>query len=256
MDKDQVKTEKRGEAISKEIHEGHRARMMRKLITDSAVLTDCELLEIALYQAIPRANTNPLAHELLARFGNLQAVFSAPPEELILVRGMGEKAVQILLVLGEMFNRLGKREISIPKKFSFDSVKNFFLTYFADKRNEEFMVMFIDKRDSITKTSVTAHGDKNGVNINLTELSKEIGIAQPHAIIVAHNHPSGMPYPSAADDDLTMKINFMLDLAGVRFYDHIVVAGKNYYSYRVEGRMDKLQAQSSFARFSDYLKNE
>ena len=96
----------------------------------------------------------------------------------------------------------------------------------------------------------------NGVAVNLTELSKEIGFAQPYALIVAHNHPSGMPYPSAADDDLTMKINFMLDLAGVRFYDHIVVAGKNYYSYRVEGRMDKLQAKSSFARFSDYIKNE
>lgn len=241
---------------SSNLHEGHRARMMRKLASGASVLTDCELLEIALYQAIPRANTNPLAHELLARFGNLQAVLSAPPEELILVRGMGEKSVQVLLVMGEMIRRAAKKEISVPKKFSFDSVKDFFLTFFADKKNEEFVVMFIDKKDAITKTSVTARGDINGVAVNLTELSKEIGLAQPYALIVAHNHPSGMPYPSAADDDLTMKINFMLDLAGVRFYDHIVVAGKNYYSYRVEGRMDKLQAKSSFARFSDYIKNE
>ena len=79
------------------VHQGHRARQRKKLLENGPrAFADHELLEMLLYYAIPRRDTNELAHRLLERFGSLQGVFSAPVEELSTVEGVGENAAVLL----------------------------------------------------------------------------------------------------------------------------------------------------------------
>ena len=246
--------DERAEGESINLHEGHRERMYRKLLAGGESLTDCEVLEIALYGSIPRRNTNPLAHALLLKVGTLDNVFNAKAEELAAVAGVGKRTAEHIALIGQVLKRTRKSSEAAPKKFSFDAVKDYLFSYFENKDNEEFLAIFIDKRDTVTKISTVAAGDASHVTIDLTEFSKELSLSQPYAVLVAHNHPSGMPYPSKEDDDLTGKICFMLELAGAKFYDHIVVSKRDYYSYRLEGRLDKIQKKSQFSRFSDYLR--
>ena len=77
------------------IHEGHRQRMRRQLKTSGMdSLSDVQVLEVLLYYAIPRADTNPIAHRLLERFGSLSGVLEAAPDELSNIEGMGDAAAQ------------------------------------------------------------------------------------------------------------------------------------------------------------------
>ena len=79
------------------IHEGHRQRMRRQLKTSGMdSLSDVQVLEVLLYYAIPRADTNPIAHRLLERFGSLSGVLEAAPDELLNIEGMGDAAAQLI----------------------------------------------------------------------------------------------------------------------------------------------------------------
>ena len=88
------------------VHQGHRARQRKKLLENGPrAFADHELLEMLLYYAIPRRDTNELAHRLLERFGSLQGVFSAPVEELSTVEGVGENAAVLLNLVPQIWQR-------------------------------------------------------------------------------------------------------------------------------------------------------
>ena len=88
------------------LHKGHRKRMKDKADGCSA-LYDHEILELLLFTAQPRVNTNPAAHALLDRFGTLKGVFSASTEELKTVKGIGDSSANLIRVVGEISRRMG-----------------------------------------------------------------------------------------------------------------------------------------------------
>ena len=93
------------------IHEGHRARMKKKLLENGErSLADHELLEVLLYYAIPRRDTNELAHRLLKQFGSLRGVLSAPVQELACVSGVGQQAALLLGMVQMLCRRAAQRE--------------------------------------------------------------------------------------------------------------------------------------------------
>lgn len=93
------------------IHEGHRARMKKKLLENGErSLADHELLEVLLYYAIPRRDTNELAHRLLKQFGSLRGVLSAPVQELACVSGVGQQAALLLGMVPILCRRAAQRE--------------------------------------------------------------------------------------------------------------------------------------------------
>ena len=91
------------------LHKGHRKRMKDKADGCSA-LYDHEILELLLFTAQPRVNTNPAAHALLDRFGTLKGVFSASTEELKTVKGIGDSSANLIRVVGEISRRMGSTE--------------------------------------------------------------------------------------------------------------------------------------------------
>ena len=78
------------------------------------------------------------------------------------------------------------------------------------------------------------------MEVDTTPFSKAISQVNPHAVVVAHNHPSGNPKPSANDDVATEKLATMFLLHGVKLYDHVIVAGKKVYSYNLDGRLEPI----------------
>ena len=88
------------------VHDGHRDRKRQQFLTSGPdPFADHELLELLLYYAVPRKDTNPIAHELINRFGSLQAVFAAPAAELERVPGLGRNAAVLLKLVPELYRK-------------------------------------------------------------------------------------------------------------------------------------------------------
>ena len=92
------------------MHEGHRQRLISKLIEGKTLLSDHEILEILLFYAIPRKNVNELAHKLITAFGSLQGCLDADYDSLLTVDGVGPKTATLIVTFGEILKRVNSSE--------------------------------------------------------------------------------------------------------------------------------------------------
>ena len=119
----------------KNLHAGHRERAVKKFLTNPDSFSDHELLEVLLFYALPRRDTNALAHRIIKYFGSLEKVFSAPLESLKAVDGVGDRVATELLVIGTMYKRLRAEKQPLKTYCSFDSVRERMIGYFRNQRN-------------------------------------------------------------------------------------------------------------------------
>ena len=224
------------------MHEHHRDRLRDKIFVNPDALNDYEVLELILFNAIPRKNTNDISHRLLDRFGSIEAVFSAPPEQLLQVEGVGEKTACFLVALGMVFNR-NKEKNEFPKIFSFNDVCQPLIKAFQGFTEEAFMAFFLDKRHNVIARKVIYSASKYAVEIDLTDLSKQLVLTHPTFVVIAHNHTSNNCLPSADDDNATEKICMVCALTGTTLLDHIIVAGEKVYSYYYSDKLESIRKQ-------------
>lgn len=239
----------------KNIHDGHRERMCEKLLKGGDLLSDCEILEILLFRTLPRVNTNPIAHQLLLKFGTLEKVFSAKEEELCLVEGVGRRVARDILLIGQIVRRTDQHKSVFPKVSTPHSVRDFLIGYFKGMRLEKILILYVDEKFNVRHSSIIEGDSSQFVEMDLSGFFRDLSVEKPHAVLIAHNHPSGFPFPSEADDDLTKKISLILSMQSIRFYDHIVVAGDEIFSYKAAGRLDKIQSQANVQRLDSYIKS-
>lgn len=130
------------------MHEGHRQRMLQRL-EDAEHLQDHELLEILLFNAIPRKNTNPLAHELLAEFVSLDGLMRASYEELLNVQGIGKETAAYLRCIAILCERLKKREDPLPRLFNVRDFSGFLFERLAPLKEEVIELFALDAQQHI-----------------------------------------------------------------------------------------------------------
>ncbi len=119
----------KGGYMDKNIHKNHRKRLRERFEREGADSFELhELLELFLFDAIPRVNTNPIAHRLLDRFGDLDGVFSASKEELMSVKGIGERAAEYIINASEEQRRQIDEEIAKRPISSFSRAANYFIS--------------------------------------------------------------------------------------------------------------------------------
>jgi len=220
-------------------HEGHRKRIIAKL--ESGTLLDHELLEILLFSLQPRKNTNDLAHRLLAKFGSVYGVFSAPMEDLMQVKGVGESIAANLRCIGIVYRKhfLDERKVF---KGKFES--NRFLAYAKEVYEgadcEIVDVYLLDKKSHVVKKH--RFTDENGVSAGMdsSELSKILARERPAGVVLAHNHPFGSPEPSKTDDEATKNCHIVCGLHGVLLCDHVIYSPEGCYSYYLSGKIQKI----------------
>jgi len=221
------------------MHEGHRKRMIDKLLTNAEVLSDHELLEILLFYAVPRKNVNTTAHNLLDTLGTLENVMQSDEATLTSIDGIGERTAAFFITVNEIYNRIKTNPQQLPKLFSFDASRSYLINTFRGLNEEKFIALFMNKQGELIMRKIFSSHSELMVNIDLSELQKGIAAKRPYSITIAHNHLTGNPLPSVSDDEATEKLTAILMLNKVTLNDHIIVAGDRTYSYRSAGKIEK-----------------
>jgi len=213
---------------------GHRERLRRKLRDKGAIaLADYELLELTLFRAVQRADTKPLAKQLIARFGSFAEVLAAPPARLLEVDGVGEAVTTELKIVAAAAERM-TQDIVREKKVlsSWKNVLDYCRVSMAFADREHFRILFLDKNNTLIADELQQSGTIDHTPVYPREVIKRALELSASAIILVHNHPSGDPTPSSADIAMTKKIIDIAAPLGVEVHDHIIVGRDGHASMR------------------------
>lgn len=205
------------------VHERPRERLLTQ---GAAALSDAELLAIFLRVGVRGKSAVDLARELVARFGSLTGLFAAKAEELQSVHGMGEaKYVQLQAVLEMSRRALGEEMRSRDVLSSPQAVRDWLRLRLASLPHEVFMVLMLDSQNCLIEAVELFRGTLTQTSVYPREVVKLALAHNAAAIILAHNHPSGVAEPSKADEMLTRSLKQALAMVDVKVLDHFVVAG-------------------------------
>ena len=217
-------------------HDGHRARKKQQFLrhgTES--FADHELLELALFYAIPRRDTNELAHSLLETFGSLQGVLNAPAEELQKVEGMGENAAILLHLMPELLRRSQmtrskERNLNSPEKCG-----SYFLRLLGGETREVLYQLCLDGKGKLLLCRQLSQGDMDSAALSVKQVVNNALSCGASAVVLGHNHPSGVALPSEEDRAVTLRVRDALKTLDIRLLDHIVVADGDFVSMAQSG---------------------
>lgn len=233
----------------KDIHKDHRKRLRERFDKDPDGFSKHELLELLLFYAIPRRNVNPVAHKLLAKYGNIGNVLRADGKDLSEVDGIGDSAAAYLNLIGKLIDVLADEKQDDAKIYRFEDVKVYLLRIFKSAKTESFCAIYLSKNERILFKEVYTDNDERSVSVDMLPFSRAFSNVRPYAVVVAHNHPSGNPAPSIRDDVATEKLAMLFSLNNIRLYDHLIVGESDVFSYRMDGRLDKI-VRSANLRFA------
>ena len=199
-------------------------------------LSDAELLAIFLRTGIKGMNVIELADYLLSDFGSLRKLFSCSQDEFCQHKGLGQaKFVQLQAVL-EMSRRYLAETISKGEAISRpQDTKMYLSSRLRDKEREVFFILYLDSQHHIIADEILFEGTINSASVYPREVVKKSLFHNATAIIVAHNHPSGIVEPSSADKNITNRIADALALVDIRLLDHFIVGDKEVLSFAERG---------------------
>lgn len=225
------------------VHDGHRQRL-KKRFSENGIesFNDINALELLLFYAIPRRDTNEIAHNLLDRFGSLKAVFEASENELKEVEGVGESAAVLISLIPEI---LKKSEISKANEIrqinNSKDAGSYLLPRFMNLKDETLIMLCLDSKRSVIFCKEMARGVVNGVDTNIRLLVETALKVKAVSVIIAHNHPGGIALPSREDDYFTKRLFSALNMVGITLEDHLIIVGDEFVSFADSGIMQSIR---------------
>ena len=219
------------------IHDGHREKMRRRFLeTGLEGFADHEALELLLYYAIPRRDTNPIAHALMERYDSLSAVLNAPAEDLQKVDGIGESAAVLLSLVPRLCQRARLADAAQETVLnSSERAGAYLLERFAGETREAVYLLCLDRKGKLLACKRMADGDAASANLNIRRVVETALLTSASAVILAHNHPSGVALPSPEDESATRQVRQALETINVLLADHIIVADDDFVSMADSG---------------------
>ena len=194
-------------------------------------VSDDELVAVVLGTGSPGRSVLRLARDLLAHVGGISALARAAPHELVALPGIGAcKAARVVAAF-----QLGRRAIEVAVSpatgiRSADEVFTRLRPRMIGLAQEIFVVLALDIRNVIIDEVEVARGCLTGVDVHPREVFRPLIRQSAAACVVAHNHPSGDPQPSADDMALTLRLREVGELVGIPVLDHLVIGGDGYTS--------------------------
>ena len=212
------------------LHDKHRMRMrarLRELGLDS--FSDHEVLELLLFHAVPRVNTNEIAHRLLNRFDTLSGVFDASYEDLLSVDGIGENSATLISLMLPLMRRYSiDRETPRRKFASLDEIGAFLVNRFLGISSERVELLTFDAGDRYMKSFVLNEGSASSSEINTEKLAEIVFGSGAVKFVLAHNHPNGTLEPSIDDLNSTFRIYNAFRCFNISLVEHFVIADGKY----------------------------
>ncbi len=215
----------------------HRTRLRERFIAAGAeAMPDYELLELVLFRAIPRCDVNPLARDLLERFGDFSSVLTAPAPRLMEVPGVGDAVITELKIVEGAAQRLARSKVLRREVISsWAALIDYCHTVMAHRDTEQFRILFLDRKNVLIADEAQARGTVDHVPVYPREVVKRALELNASALILVHNHPSGDPTPSEADIIMTQNIVRAADALSISVHDHLIVGKQRELSFRSEG---------------------
>lgn len=216
---------------------GHRKRVLNKIIEKGAnALTDEELVEFLLMRVIPQRDVKPFMKALFRRFNTLHGIISADPLELQQVNGIKETGIALFKCIQSACERITAPTLkkgSILKYW--DEMIDFCRIKLGSENIEHAMAIYLDHTLRVKAISELHRGTNNRTAIYPREILRDALNTNAHAVVLCHNHPSGSAYPSQADRIMTNEIKDILNQAGIRLEDHIILAQDGLFSFKMCG---------------------
>jgi len=215
------------------------ARPREKLLARGpASLADAELLALLLRTGLAGRGVLQFAQSLLDDFGGLAGLLAAPPESLGRVRGLGPAKRAELSAVTEIARRsVAARLREAPVFDAPAAVRHFLQLQIATRPYEVFAVLFLDTQQRLIAFEELFRGTLAQTSVYPREVVKRALALNAAAVVLAHNHPSGVAEPSRADEALTQSLKAALALVDVRVLDHMVVARGAVVSFAERGLM-------------------
>lgn len=221
-------------------HNGHRMRMKKSFLEHgSDSFDDHHLLEMLLFFALPRVDTNLLAHDLLDRFGSIDGVLDASPDELTSVSGVGEHAATLLKLIPALGRRYLTSKNSVGSILATtEDAGRFLIPRFLGRRDETVMLVCLDTKMKAVSCRMIASGDVSAAHISVRKVVEQALAQNAPYVLLGHNHVNGLALPSSEDVSTTQRLAAALALVGVTLLDHIIVAGDDFVSLKENGVLE------------------
>lgn len=226
-----------GKSMDENPHKGHREKLKQRFIEEGlGSFADHQVLEMLLFYTIPRKDTNEMAHRLLEKFGTLESLFDASPEELMRKGDVTRNTAVFLSMIPELARRYmiikqGKKPILDSSSKAGEFVKSLFI----GKNYEAFYVCCLNSQNQLNYAALVHEGTINEAPVYPRLIVETALRYQASSVILAHNHPGGSQRPSGADIEVTRKICDALKTISITVIDHMIAAGDSYYSFAENG---------------------
>lgn len=204
----------------------------------AAILSDSELLAVFLRVGVAGKSAVDLARDMVQHFGSLNGLFAASLNDFSKLNGLGPAKYAQLQAVLELAKRSLSEELQAGVTLSSpQAVKQYLQLLLGGKAYESFAVLFLDVKNRLIACEELFRGTLTHTSVYPREIVKVALAHNAASVILAHNHPSGTPEPSAADHTLTQALKQALALIDVRVLDHFVVAAKHVYSFTEHGQL-------------------
>lgn len=252
------------------LHAGHRDRMRERFLrTGGDGMAEHEMLEMLLFYALPRCDTNDLAHSLIEEFGSLSDVLETDVTALCTVSGISEKTALYLRLLGKMAGNYLMEKLYAERDTSAlmdspEKIAKFLWPKFLSTNVECVYLLLLDNSMHLLDCFLVCEGAVSGVAVSTRRITERAYRKNAAAAVLAHNHPRGLSVPSGDDIQLTRRIDEALCLLEIPLLEHFVFGARDYspimsrYRAHVEGEYaasslaDVFKARAPECRSIDY----
>jgi DNA repair protein RadC len=219
-------------------HHGHRDRLRARFLSEGLDgFEDHQVLELLLFQAFTRQDTNPIAHALLRYFGSFSAVLEADAKELEHVEGIGKNAAVFITMIAPLtrryfYDRVQRQNLQIKDA---NTAAQYLVPLMTGRTEEVFYALCLDSKNRVLHPALISQGTVKETVVYPRKVAEAAFRHQASALLISHNHPSGDPTPSAADKALTCQLKTVMEGLSIPILDHIIIAGEKHYSFAESG---------------------
>ncbi len=209
-------------------HEGHRQRLLERLRAEGPDnFAPHELLEALLFFSIPRINTNNLAHSLIEHFGSIGGVLGTERSELLKVKGIGPKTADLIMLVGSINRHTALASNDVKIRYNtLKKICNFLGNLYCNINIERICVLMFDAGMKLLDYNFVADGSISSAIALKSVIARRALIRNAAFVVIAHNHPDGLPLPSRDDIESTEHLRTAFETVEITMLEHIIVADK------------------------------